>query len=223
MARRFDEFIGNPGDVVNKAKLNNEGMATPRASPGPKIVRFLVDYNAKMDKVLAGIRAIRQGLDTVPSAQPEPRTPAPASTSQPQPDPQLPDPTLQKNIPEISINTDNIASLQQWAEGGLQDMATPMTRSQTTIVLVSQPTPGSVTKSQTRKSGVTPLSIYEQMNKQIAETEWKRAERRGKRVETEPASSSRSSSKEEEELEDHLRKSSSIKESQSEEEIKTPP
>ena len=55
VARKFKEFIGNMDDVINKAKLYDKGMSQLRASPKPKIIWFLVDYNIKMEKVMVGI------------------------------------------------------------------------------------------------------------------------------------------------------------------------
>ena len=52
-------------------------------------------------------------------------------------------PTLQEAI--LNINTDDIALLEQWTEGGLQEMATPTTRSRGTTIPVSRSTPGLVT------------------------------------------------------------------------------
>ena len=55
VAWKFDEFVRNPSDVVNKAKLYDKGMSRSAASLGPMIVQFLVDYHAKVEKVLVGI------------------------------------------------------------------------------------------------------------------------------------------------------------------------
>ena len=58
--RMFWYFIKNLGDVVNKVKLYDKGMSRPGASPEPKLVRFLVDYNTKMEKMLKEMRALLQ-------------------------------------------------------------------------------------------------------------------------------------------------------------------
>ena len=38
ISRIFEDFIGNPSDIVNKAWLYNEGMSQPRARTRAKIV-----------------------------------------------------------------------------------------------------------------------------------------------------------------------------------------
>ena len=60
ISRTFEDFIGNSSDVVNKPRLYDEGMSQPRAPIGPKIVRFLVDYNTRMEMLLKGMRALLQ-------------------------------------------------------------------------------------------------------------------------------------------------------------------
>ena len=50
--RMFQSFIGNPSEVVNNAQLYDEDMGQLEASPRSKIVRCLVDYNTKMEKLL---------------------------------------------------------------------------------------------------------------------------------------------------------------------------
>ena len=62
--RMFQSFIGNLGNVVNKTRLYHEGMSRPRASPGPKLVRFLVDYNIKMEEVLKEMHTLLQLEET---------------------------------------------------------------------------------------------------------------------------------------------------------------
>ena len=159
VARNFEEFIGNPGDVVNKAKLYDKGMSWLGASPTPKIIRFLVDYNIKMEKVLAEIRAIYQDCPEQQhvQAQEQPVTPTSTSQVEPQPDSQVSDPTLQEAIPDLSFNT---GDMEELAIGGLQEMATPRTESQQQANAVQQATSGSVTRSKARNQRGTPLSIF---------------------------------------------------------------
>ena len=61
-----------------------------------------------------------------------------------------PDPTLQEAISKI--NTENIASLEQWAVGGLQNTATPTSGSRGTTIPGSHSTPGSVGQEARRKA-----------------------------------------------------------------------
>ena len=56
----FQTFIGNPSDVINKARLYDEGTSQLGAPIGVKIVWFLVDYNTKMEKLLKGMQALLQ-------------------------------------------------------------------------------------------------------------------------------------------------------------------
>ena len=88
VARNFEEFIGNPGNAINKAKLYDEGMSWLGASFGPKIIRFLVDYKIKMEKILARIQAIYQDRLELPIQASE-SSAAPTSTSQQEPQPVL--------------------------------------------------------------------------------------------------------------------------------------
>ena len=56
----FQTFIGNHGEVVNKARLYDEGMGQQRVSSGPKVIRCLVDYNTKIEMLLKEMRALFQ-------------------------------------------------------------------------------------------------------------------------------------------------------------------
>ena len=47
VARKFQEYVGNLGEVVNKAKLYDKGMFQLGSASGPKIMWFLVGYVAK--------------------------------------------------------------------------------------------------------------------------------------------------------------------------------
>ena len=55
IAWNFKKFIGNSDDVVNKARLYDKETSQQSASLGPKIIRFLVDYDRKIEKVLIDI------------------------------------------------------------------------------------------------------------------------------------------------------------------------
>ena len=52
ISRKFHEFVGQLGDVVNKAQLYDEGAWHQGTPTGANLVRFLVDYNTKMEKLL---------------------------------------------------------------------------------------------------------------------------------------------------------------------------
>ena len=60
ISRKFHEFVGHPGDVVNKAQLYDKGSSQQGTPMGAKIVWFLVEYNAKMEKLLREMRTLFQ-------------------------------------------------------------------------------------------------------------------------------------------------------------------
>ena len=123
--RMFQTFIGNLSEVVNKAWLYEEGMDQSRASPRPKIVRCLVDYNTKMEKLLKEMQALLHSTeDQEQQSAPEPtRQPTIASVTASQPEtPAATVGTVDSNLQEAildSLNTKDIASLEQWTAGSL--------------------------------------------------------------------------------------------------------
>ena len=211
---KFHNFVGHPGDIINKAWLYDESACEPGASSALKVIRCLVDYNAKMEKLLREMQTLLQSAEQqLATPQPTTQQPAPESTEQPTPAPvttpptQLEEPvaptgtvdsTLQKPISE-SLNIEDIASLEQWATGGLRDMATPTTGSQGMTVLVTRSTPRFVTRSQLRGSGSVQTNLFGELRISMGEVVRRRV--REKRVrekkarEEEPAAESRSSSK----------------------------
>ena len=60
MAWKFHAFVGFPGDVVNKARMYNESMEKLEVALVSKVIRCLVDYNWKMEKLLYEMRALLQ-------------------------------------------------------------------------------------------------------------------------------------------------------------------
>ena len=180
MARKFHAFVEYPGDVVNKAWLYDKSTSQPGTSLGPKIIRYMVDYSTKIEKLLREMRILLQLVGTQPEPAPATQQPTPARAPTPITQPEevtlptgRPDPTLQEAISKI--NTEDIASLEQWVVGGLQNMATSTTGSRGTTILGSQSTLGS--------------------NRLKAQ---KKADKRNKRRAEEMISKSRSSSKDEE-------------------------
>ena len=97
-----------------------------------------------------------------PTGGPSASTPRPEAT-QPQSEPALtsviPDPTHQEPIPD-SLNTDDIPSLYQWGPEGLRDFVTPATGSRGPTNLVIRMTPGSVTRSQQRRTGSVQTNLF---------------------------------------------------------------
>ena len=60
MTRKFHAFVGYLCDVVNKAQLYDDNMGQPGVAPAPKVIRCLVDYSAKIEKLLKEMRALLQ-------------------------------------------------------------------------------------------------------------------------------------------------------------------
>ena len=58
MAQKFHAFVGYPGDMVTKARLLDESMKKPEVVPAPKVLRILVDYSGKVEKLLGELRTL---------------------------------------------------------------------------------------------------------------------------------------------------------------------
>ena len=84
MTRKFHAFVGYLGDVVNKAWLYDESTKQPGTLSGAKVIRCMVDYNTKIEKLLREMCILLQPV----GAQPEPvlatQQPTPAPAGQPQ-------------------------------------------------------------------------------------------------------------------------------------------
>ena len=124
-------FLGNPGDVLNKARLYDHGLKQPSTNFGIKMMRCMVDYGLKMEKTLKELRELLHST----GAQPEPvGTPSagPSTTPAPTSSPKFVTPMttqsdllLQEPIPEL--NTEELHSLRNWAEAGPGALTTPTT------------------------------------------------------------------------------------------------
>ena len=124
-------FLGNPGDVLNKARLYDHGLKQPTTDSGVKMMRCMVDYGLKMEKTLKELRALLHstGAQLEPVGTPRAR---PSTTPAPTPSPEFvtppatqPDPLLQEPIPEL--NTEKLQSFRNWAEAGPKALTTPTT------------------------------------------------------------------------------------------------
>ena len=125
----MSKFLGSPGDVFNKARLFDHGLKQPATDSDVKIIRCMIDYNQKMEKMLKELRTLIQPTGGQPEQAGTPgagpsTTPAPTASFV-TPPPTRPDPLLQEPIPVL--NTDEMANLRDWAEGGPEALATPMT------------------------------------------------------------------------------------------------
>ena len=86
VAQKVHRFLGNPGDVLNKARLFDHGLKQPMTDSGVKMMRCMVDYGLKMEKMLKELRALLQPTESqpeqvgTPGARP---STAPAPTTSP--------------------------------------------------------------------------------------------------------------------------------------------
>ena len=147
-------FLGNPGDVLNKARLYNHGLKQPSTNSGVKMMRCMVDYGLKMEKTLKELRALLHstGAQSEPIGTPGagPST-TPTPTSSPEfvtPTTTQPDPLLQEPIPEL--NMEELHSLRNWAEAGPGALTTPTTGTGTNNP-VNLLTPGTISQEDQRR------------------------------------------------------------------------
>ena len=158
VAQKIHAFMGFPGDVINKARLYDQGLKQPETSSRAKMMRCMVDYSTKMEKLLKELRALLQPT----GVQPEPAStsiPVPGPSTVPVSTPSLgfvtppinrPDSFLQEAIPEIS--TEDIASLRTWAARGPENLTTLIIESRGTHILGNLSTPGSISHEALRRA-----------------------------------------------------------------------
>ena len=152
IAQKVCNFLGSPGDVLNKARLFDHGLKQPATDSGVKMMRCMIDYSQKMEKTLKELRSLLKPtgdqpeqagtLGAGPSTIPVP------TTSFVTPPPTRPDPLLQEPIP--ILNTDEMADLCNWAERGPEALATPTTGTGANPVTFS--TPGSASQEHQRRT-----------------------------------------------------------------------
>ena len=129
VAQKVCGFLGKPGNVLNKAWLFDHGLKQPATDFGVKMMQCMVDYGLKMEKTLKELRTLLQPtgaqLEQVGTPGAGPST-TPAPTTSPNfvtPPATRPDPLLQEPIPVLNI--EEMATLQNWAEGGPEALTTP--------------------------------------------------------------------------------------------------
>ena len=129
--------------MLNKARLFNHGLKQPKTDSGVKMMRRMVDYSLKMEKTLKELRALLQPTGSQPEQAGTPGagpSTTPAPTTSPDfmtPPATRPDPLLQEPIP--FLNTEEMANLQNWAEGGPEVLTTPTTGTSLNPVNLSTP------------------------------------------------------------------------------------
>ena len=87
MAKTFHAFVGFASDVVTKARLYEECMKKLEVVPAPKILRMLVDFSGKVEKLLGELRILLQHDERRQEAGPSKQRPEsdPRPTSRPEP------------------------------------------------------------------------------------------------------------------------------------------
>ena len=153
VAQKVHGFLGYLGNVLNKARLYDHGLKQPTTDSGVKMMLCMVDYDLKLEKTLKELRSFLHPT----GAQPEPvgipsagPSTTPASTFSPEfvtPPATQPDPLLQEPIPVL--NTEEMASLRNWAEVGPGVLTTPITGTGNNPVDLS--TPGSASQEHQRR------------------------------------------------------------------------
>ena len=97
-AQKVCKFLGSPGDVLNKARLFDHGLKQPATDSSVKIMRCMIDYSQKMEKMLKELRTLLQPTEGRPEQVGTPgvgpsTTPAPTASFV-TPPPTRPDPLL---------------------------------------------------------------------------------------------------------------------------------
>ena len=141
IAQKVCKFLGSPGDVLNKARLFDHGLKQPATESGVKMMRCMIDYSQKMEKTLKELRSLLKPTGDQPEQAGTPgagpsTTPAPTASFV-IPPPTRPDPLLQEPIPVL--NTNKMANLLDWVEGGPEALATPTTGTGANPVTFSTP------------------------------------------------------------------------------------
>ena len=59
---QFQSYVGQPGDVVTKARIFDETVAKRLPVTGSKVINIVVDYSSKMEVLLVGMRKLMADL-----------------------------------------------------------------------------------------------------------------------------------------------------------------
>ena len=138
--------------MLNKARLFDHGLKQLATDSGVKMMRCMIDYSQKMEKTLKELRSLLKPTGEQPEQAGTPGVgpstiPAPTANFV-TPPPTRPDPLLQEPIPVL--NTDEMANLRDWVEGGSEALATPTTGTGANPVTFS--TPGSASQEHQRRT-----------------------------------------------------------------------
>ena len=86
MARKFHAFVGYPGNVVTKARLYDESMKNPEVVRAPKVLRALINFSGKVEKLFGELRTLLQYGEHRERAGPSERGPEPEPVPVPRPE-----------------------------------------------------------------------------------------------------------------------------------------
>ena len=128
LVQKMEGVVHQPADILNKAKLFDAGLAENPITAA-KVIPVLVDFNQKMDELLMDMRALFGGLEVsglVPLDQ----------------------------VPNISINTEELPTWQEWNAGSQAQTPTPMKPAAT-----SEPTPRQVQEEARPSKGPEPKPV----------------------------------------------------------------
>ena len=98
MAKKFHAFVGFLGDVVTKARLYDKSMKKLEVVPAPKVLRMLLDYSGKVEKLLGELCTLLQHGEQREEARPSESCPEPDPESVLRPEP-VPPPMLPPSTP----------------------------------------------------------------------------------------------------------------------------
>ena len=100
VAQKIHSFMGFLGDVANKACLYDQGLRQPEIASGAKMMRCMVDYSTKMEKLLKELLALLQPTGSQPeSASTSIPAPKPSSVPVPTPSPGFVTPSVAQPDP----------------------------------------------------------------------------------------------------------------------------
>ena len=154
VAQKVHGFLGYPGNILNKARLYDHGLKQPTTDSGIKMMQSMVDYGLKLEKTLKEFRSLLHPTGAHPESVGTPGVGS-STTSAPTPSPEFvtppatqPDLLLQEPI--SVLNTEELASLRNWAKIGPGVLTTPTTETGTNNP-IDLSTPGTVSQEHQRR------------------------------------------------------------------------
>ena len=99
LVRKMEGVAQQPADILNKAKLFDEGLVKNLVT-ATKVIPVLVDFNQMMDEILLDMKALFEDLEVDGLVRLD-------------------------QVPNISINTEELPTLQGWGPGATRQTPTP--------------------------------------------------------------------------------------------------